>query len=383
MRPYGCRTDLDQSDTGPLAPDLTRSTSFRRRSAEEMRAVGAGEVAGEFYPRYGHPAGRLFEARLAALEEADGAVAFASGMAALHALFFGLVDGGGRVALAHDVYGGTRSLVTSDLERFGVAVRRFDPFDAADLARALDGGCDVVHVETPANPLCRVVDVARTAAAAHDAGALLSVDATFAPPPVQRLLAHGADLVVHSATKFLGGHHDLLGGVVAGSHALVSRLEGFRRRTGGVLAPEPAWLAARSLATLELRVTRASETAARLAALLAGSRGVLRVHYPGLATHPDHDVARRQMHGFGAILAVEVEGGLDGAVRVYDRFETIARAVSLGGVDTTALLPLHTSHAQVPAAERARAGIGDGTIRLAVGLEPFDALARDLERALA
>lgn len=378
-RPYGCRGDR-HATAGPLAPDLTRATTFAYASADQLRAVGAGEADGEFYPRYGHPAARAFESAVAELEAADGAVSFASGMATIHALFCAPL-GAGAVVVARDVYGGTSALVEEDLPRFGIEVRRFDPFLAGDLERVLDDGVRLVHVETPTNPVCRVVDVARTAAAAHACGALLSVDATFAPPPLQRVADHGADLVVHSATKFLGGHSDALGGVVAGAHAHLEPLEGFRRRTGGVLAPDTAWLLARSLKTLPLRVRAATDSAARLARFLEG-RG-LRVSYPGLPGHPDHELAQRQMTRPGSLLAFEVQGGLAGAARVYDRLEVIARAVSLGGTETTALLPVHTSHAMVPADDRRRAGIGDGLIRLSVGLEPCDVLERDLAQALA
>ncbi|MHC4133389.1 MAG: trans-sulfuration enzyme family protein [Planctomycetota bacterium] len=380
MRPYGCRGE-PRAPAGPLAPDLTRATTFAYASAEELRAVGAGEADGEFYPRYGHPAARTFESAVAGLESTDGAVSFASGMATLHALLCAPLGEGAVSVVARDVYGGTSALVAEDLPRFGIEVRRFDPLSPGDLERVLDDDVRLVHVETPTNPLCRVVDVARTAAAAHACGALLSVDATFAPPPLQRVGSLGADLVLHSATKFLGGHSDALGGVVAGAHAHLEPLEGFRRRTGGVLAPDTAWLLVRSLKTLPLRVLAASDSAARLARFLDGK--VKRVSYPGLAHHPDHDLAQRQMTGHGSLLAFEVKGGLAGATRVYDRFEVISRAVSLGGTETTALLPLHSSHAMVPANERARAGIGDGTIRLSVGLEPYEALERDLARALA
>jgi methionine-gamma-lyase len=256
-------------------------------------------------------------------------------------------------------------------------VVRFDPF--GDLAFE---GVRLVHIETPTNPLCRVVDVARVAKAARAAGALLSVDATFAPPPLQRVCLLGADLVMHSATKYLGGHSDAIGGVVGGRHEHLAAIEGFRRRTGGILGPDTAWLVARSMKTLSLRARQQAETAGRLARFLDRRKGVAAVHYPGLEGHPDHAVAKRQMELPGAVVAFEVAGGLAGAVRAYDRFHVIGRAVSLGGVETIASLPVHTSHAMIPPAERAKTGIADGLIRLSVGLEPFEALAADLERAL-
>ncbi|MGH7163759.1 MAG: trans-sulfuration enzyme family protein [Planctomycetota bacterium] len=385
MKPYGTREERGPA-AGPLAPDLTRSTTFAARNAEELRAIGAGEVAGEFYPRYGHPAGRRFEADVAALEEAEGAVSFASGMAAIHAVLCGLLRSGETLACSRDVYGGVAGLVREDLRRFGVAVAWFDPFDSADLERALQSRPRLVHVESPTNPLCRVLDLERISAAAHAAGARVSVDATFVPPPFQRPARLGVDLVMHSATKFLGGHSDALGGVVAGPHDLLGPIEKFRRRAGAVLAPDTAWLLHRSLATLELRARAAAENAARLARFLDGARRnggrVAKVHYPGLPDHPDHAVARRTLENFGSVLAFEAKGGLAGAVEVYDRLRTIARAVSLGGVESVASLPLHTSHAMASPEERRRSGIADGLIRVSAGIERGSDLEADLAQAL-
>lgn len=380
MRPYGCRGE-PTAPLGPLAPSLTRATTFAYESAEALRAVGAGEKPGEFYPRYGHPAARAFESAVAEAEGTDGAVSFASGMAALHAVFCAPL-GEGAIAAARDLYGGTSALLEKDLPRFGMRVVRFDPFAPGDLERALGERVRLVHVETPTNPLCRVVDVERVAKLAHAKGALVSVDATFAPPPLQRTFALGADLVMHSATKYMGGHSDAIGGVIGGRHEHLAAIEGFRRRSGGILGPDTAWLVARSMKTLALRARQQAETAGRLARFLVGKKGVAGVHYPGLESHPDHAVAKRQMESGGAMLSFEVSGGLAAAARVYDRFRVIGRAVSLGGVESIASLPVHTSHAMIPPAERARTGIADGLIRLSVGLEPYEVLARDLEQSL-
>jgi cystathionine beta-lyase/cystathionine gamma-synthase len=384
-RAYGCREEAGPP-LGPLAPDLTRATTFAYPSAEELRAVGKGEAPGEFYPRYGHPNARRFEAMVAGLEGADGAVSFASGMAAMTAIFAGLLSKGDLLAVSRYVYGGVEAVIAEDLPRFGIEVRRFDPFEPGSLEHAVAGGAAHVHVETPTNPLCRVVDLEKVAAVAHDSGARLSVDGTFLPPPFQRPLAHGADVVMHSATKILGGHQDTHAGVVSGRHELLERIEAFRRRTGAVIAPDTAWLLTRSLATLELRARRAGDNAAQLAQFLDGLRRaesvVAQVHYPGLPTHPDHHTARRYLRSFGFMLAFEVKGGLDAAVRVYDRFRVFARAVSLGGTGSLASLPLHTSHAMMSSAERASRGIADGLIRLSVGIEPYEQLETDIAQAL-
>jgi cystathionine beta-lyase/cystathionine gamma-synthase len=307
-------------------------------------------------------------------------------MAALHGVFCGLLQTGDVLAISRYVYGGVEALVTEDLPRFGIEIRRFDPFDFDSINYCIDGNVKMIHVETPTNPLSRVVDVKRIADAARRCGAWLSVDATFLPPPFQRPLAHGADLVIHSATKVLGGHSDVQAGVVSSRHELLEHLEAFRRRTGAVLAPDAAWLLVRSLATLDLRVRKAAENASRVAYFLDGMRGiggkVARVHYPGLADHPDHRIARAYMETFGFMLAFEITGGLSAAVKAYDRLRFIARAVSLGGIETLASIPLHTSHATMPSEDRYHAGIAEGLIRLSVGIEPYEMLKADLEAAL-
>ncbi len=385
---YGCREDRPPP-VGPLAADLTRATTFAKESAESLRAVGAGEIDGEFYPRCGHPVGRRFESGVAELEQTDGAVAFASGVAALYAIFAAVPDPGDTIAMSRDLYGGTVDIARHDLPRLQLTARKFDPFRPESFAEAFRG-VSLVHVETPTNPLARVVDIDAVVRAAREAGALVSVDATFQPPPLQQPATLGVDLVMHSATKFLGGHSDALGGVVSGPHALMEKLEAFRHRTGAVLSPDTAWLLVRSLGTLELRAREQAETAQRLALALdalratgSANRGVRTVHYPGLPEHEDHALARRQMATFGSMLAFEVEGGLPAAAAVIDGFQVIARAVSLGGIETLASLPLHTSHAPLTESERNAAGIDDGLIRLSVGLEPFDRLEADLLQALS
>lgn len=397
-RPYGTPEMLGPHG-GPMAPELIRSTTYALPDAATIRDIGTDTIPGEFYPRYGHPAARLFEARVAALEGGEGAVSFASGMAAFHAVFCGLLSSGDTLLCSRDVYGGVTGLAERDLPRFGIKVRRFDPFDLSSLESAWDDSVRLVHVETPTNPVARVVDLQglATSVRAHTSrnrapgvfanGALLCVDGTFVPPPLQRPLSHGVDIVIHSATKFMGGHHDAVGGIVTSRHEILESLERFRRRTGGILGPDTAWLFSRSLLTLELRARKQAEIAHELAHRLESMRRegapIERVHYPGLTDHPDHEIAKKQMDGFGSMLGFVVPGGLEAAVTVYDRFRLIARAVSLGGVDTLSSLPLHTSHAMTTADQRAAAGIDDGLIRLSVGLESPENLADDIAYALS
>lgn len=371
---------------GPLAPVLVRSTTAGQPDAETLRALGAGERPGAFYQRLSHDNGRAFESLVAELEGADGAVAFASGMAAMSAALAAHVASGDRVLLAEEIYGGTSAFATTDLVRFGVRVERFSALDLAGLRRALATPARLVVFESPINPTLRVVDVAATAALARERGALVVFDGTFAPPPIQRALALGADLVVHSATKFFGGHSDVLAGVVAGRHALLGPIEAWRRRTGGVLAPDPAWLLQRSWPTLGLRVQAQQAAALALAEGLRADVAAGRltaVTYPGLPDHPDHALVARQMRGGGTMVSIEVPGGLPGARAVFDGLRHIARAPSLGGIESLATLPAFTTHASLTPAQRRTAGIADGLLRISVGLEGAEVLLDDVRQALA
>ena len=368
---------------GPLSPVVSRATSHAFVDAETVRAFGEREVHGEFYPRYGHANARAFESFVAELEGADGAVSFASGMAAIHAAILGLCGQGDRVLVARQVYGGTSGLAREELPRFGVHVEWFDALDPDSLEQALGEPARLCVVETPVNPTLRLVDLERVAKSCHARGALLLVDGTFAPPPIQRALSLGVDLVMHSATKFLGGHSDTLAGVVAGRHELLGRLEAFRSRTGAILSPDTAWLLARSAETHALRVVAQQESAQWLASQLVERVGpsgpLLAVAHPGLSDHPDAALRARQMPGGGgALVSIEVAGGLAGAMAAFDRFEVVARAPSLGGIESNASLPAHTTHAALSPAARAALGIGEGMIRISVGLEARERLLADV-----
>jgi cystathionine beta-lyase/cystathionine gamma-synthase len=370
---------------GPLSPPLVRSTTAGQPDAETLRAMGACERPGAFYQRVGHENGRQWESLVAGLEGADGACAFASGMAAISGALLAHLRPGDRVLLAEQIYGGTSAFALTDLVRFGIVVDRFSSLDLAGLRAVLAKPAKFVVFESPINPTLRVVDVRAACSLARAAGALTLFDGTFAPPPVQQALALGVDLVVHSATKFFGGHSDVLAGVVAGRHELLMPIEAWRRRTGAVLAPDPAWLLLRSWPTLPLRLAAQQATALAIAQQLGDdvrAGRLLAVQYPGLPSHPDHALARAQMQGFGCVVAVEVPGGLAGARRAFDRLMRIARAPSLGGVESLATLPAFTTHAALSPAQRAAAGIPEGLLRIAVGLEGVEALLGDLRQAL-
>lgn len=370
---------------GSLSAPLYRASTSAQPDAETLRAVGQGESNREFYQRMGHPNLRAFEGLVAALEGTDGAVGFASGMAAISAAMATHVSKGERILVAEQTYGGTSAFATHDLPRFGIEVERFSALDLGQLAQRLEKPTKMVVFESPINPTLRLCDIRGIAELARRAGAITLFDGTFAPPPIQRAQALGVDLIAHSATKFFGGHSDVLAGVVAGCHRLLEPIEHFRRRTGGVLAPDPAWLLQRSWPTLQLRLD-AQQAAARaiadgLAGLAAEGR-VAAVSYPGRDDHPDRELFGRQMTGGGALVAVELHGGIPGAKAVLDRLQVIARAASLGGVETLATLPAFTTHAALSAEQRRQAGIPDGLLRVAVGLEGADMLFDDLQKAI-
>lgn len=371
---------------GPLSPPLVRASTAAQPDAETLRRMGAAELSGPFYQRLGHDNCRQFEQLVAELEGADGAVSFASGMAAISAVLLAHLSHGERLLVAEEVYGGTSAFALQDLARFGVVVERFSSLDPDSLRAALSQPARLCVFESPINPTLRVADVPALAAICRERGVLSLFDGTFAPPPIQRPLALGCDLVVHSASKFFGGHSDVLAGVVAGRHELLEPIEACRRRTGAVLAPDPAWLCLRSWPTLPLRLAAqqaaALELAERLCQDVAEGR-LLRVVYPGLDDHPDRERVARQMQGGGAVLAVELPGGLEQVLQVLDGLRVIARAASLGGVESLATVPAYTTHAPLSAAQRRAAGISDGLLRIAVGLEGADVLLADLRQAIS
>ncbi len=374
--------------SGALDPPVVFSSAFAfedaAAAAAAFEAEAAGEEARSIYTRWGNPTVRAFEEKVAALEGAEDAAAFASGMAAIHAAVTTGLGAGDHVVAPRAVYAETALLLRERLPRLGIETRFVDATDPGAIEAALRPNTRVVYLETPANPTLAVSDIAATAAIAHGVGARLVVDSTFATPWHQKPLAHGADLVAHSATKALCGHGDAVGGVVAGGRSLVRevRREG-GRMLGAVMAPMTAWLIARGMKTLGLRMRQASESAARLAERLQADPRVARVYYPGLIDHPGHEVARRQMvRGFGAMVAFELSGGFEAARRAYDRFRLVTRAVSLGDARTLVTHAASTTHRSLTVEERRAAGIGDGLMRLSVGIEAFEDLWADLDQAL-
>jgi cystathionine gamma-synthase len=316
------------------------------------------------------------------LEDAPAATSFATGMAAISNTLFTLLAPGDRIVSVKDTYGGTNKLFTEFLPRQQVQVELCDTTDHDQIEAAVAQGCRVLYLESPTNPTLKVMDIARLAAAGHRAGAVVVADNTFATPINQNPLALGADLVVHSATKFLGGHADALGGVVCGARTLVERIYHYREITGATLDPMAAYLLLRGMKTLHLRIRQQNASALRIAQWLQQQPAVASVFYPGLESHRHHDIARRQMAGFGGVLSFTLHGGFDAVKRVLPRLRYAHRAANLGAVETVAGPPATTSHVECSAAEREAMGIPEGLIRYSVGIEDAEDLIADLGRAL-
>jgi len=369
----------------PLAPPVHRSATFAFASAQECADVFAAPTSGYSYSRTDNPSVDAFALAAAALE-GDGAAgqAFASGTAAQTAVLLALCASGSHVVVPRELYGGTYALLVRQLARFGVIAEFVDQRDLDAVRAALRPQTTVLWAETIANPTLSVTDLPALAALAHEAGVPLVVDSTFAPPPVCRPLEHGADLVVHSATKYVGGHSDVTGGLVLGAPELVGRVRQVRVDTGSSLGPDDAVLLQRGLATLPLPVERQCATALAVATALEGHPGIARVAHPGLASHRDHALAVRLFTPgrYGAVVTFTPRGGREAGFRLVDRLRLVARATSLGGTVSKAVHVASTTHLALSDEALRAAGIDPGAVRLSVGLEDPEDLVADLLQAL-
>jgi cystathionine beta-lyase/cystathionine gamma-synthase len=375
------RGDGARPEATPLTTPIYATSTFLFANAAELEAYQQGKGGKYIYSRYANPTVQSVEEKLAALEGGERAMVTSSGMAATSTALFGLLTAGDEVVCSAAIYGGTLHLITDFLARFGVVSRFASLDELASPDRVLGSKTKVLWFESPINPTLRCVDVSRVAAACKARGVLSVIDNTFASPVNQRPLSLGADLVMHSATKYLNGHSDVTAGALVGSAALIERLEPARKLFGGVLEPASAYALARGLKTLHVRVARQNESAARVAAWLESDKRVTRVFYPGLASHPDHEIAKRQMSGFGGMVTFEVRDYAT-VCRLYDRLQVIRRAASLGGVESLCSLPVLTSQYGFSDDQLAAAGVTRGMARLSVGLEAAEDLIADLDQAL-
>lgn len=374
-----------QSAQGALVPPIYLSSTFTFTSVEQGAARFAGTEGGHFYTRISNPTLDLLEQRLAALEGGAGAIAFGSGMGAITATLWTLLRPGDEILVDRTVYGCTYAFLHHGIGQFGVRVSHVDMTDPQALATAMLSGPKLVYLETPANPNMRLVDIAAVARLAKAQGALLLVDNTYCTPYLQQPLALGADVVVHSATKYLSGHGDVTAGLTVAADAEVAqriRLQGLKDMTGAVMSPQDAFLLLRGLKTLHLRMERHASNAMVLARALAAHPAVAQVFFPGLESDPFHALAKRQMKNFGGMLAFELQGGEAAGRAFMNALRLIARAVSLGDAESLAQHPASMTHSTYTPEERAAACISDGLVRLSAGLEEPEDLLADVLQAL-
>ena len=380
----GVRAGQLRSEFREHSEALFLTSSFVFDSAQQAAARFTGSEEGFVYSRFTNPTVSMLQDRLAAMEGAEACVATASGMSAILALSMALLKAGDHVVCSRAVFGATVQLYSGILARFGVETTFVSPTDAGEWEHALRPATKMFFLETPSNPLTEVSDIAAIATVAQRAGALLVVDNCFCTPALQRPLTLGADLVIHSATKYLDGQGRVLGGAIVGPRKLVmGGIFGFLRTAGPCLSPFNAWVILKGLETLQLRMLAQSANALELARWLEAHPRVARVHYPGLRSHPQHELASRQQRSGGAVVSFEVEGGRSAAWKVIDSTRLISITANLGDTKTTITHPASTTHGRISAEARAAAGIGEGLLRVAVGLEAVDDLRSDLERGLS
>lgn len=376
------RAGTARSAFGEHSEALFLTSSFVFGSAAEAAARFKGEAAGPIYARFTNPTVGMLETRLAALEGAERCVAFASGMAAILATVMGLMKTGEHIVASRSIFGSTVQLFSSILGRFGIETTYVSPTDPAEWANAVQPNTRLFFVESPSNPLTEISDIAALADIAHRSGAWLAVDNCFCTPALQRPLEFGADIVIHSATKYLDGQGRVLGGAVLGKKDLMDGVYAFLRTAGPTLSAFNAWVILKGLETLALRMDAHARNALALAQWLEKQPGIARVLYPGLASHPQHTLALRQQKTGGGIVAFELDGGQDAAWRLIDATRILSITANLGDAKSTITHPATTTHSRMTPEQRAAAGISDGLVRIAVGLEHIEDIKKDLARGL-
>lgn len=369
--------------SGAHVTPIYQTSTFAFESAEQGGRRFAAEEEGYFYTRMGNPNMSELEERMATLEGGEAAISTGSGMAAISTTLLALLQKGDNIVADHNLYGCTFGFISEALPRYGIDATFVDAANPDALRKAISKNTKIVYVETPANPTMKLVDLRQAAKIAHEFGALLLVDNTFMTPFLQRPLQLGADIVVHSCTKYLGGHGDVVAGVIVGSLKLMSAIRmPYLKDLGGVTSPFDAWLVVRGLKTLGIRMERHCQNARRVAGFLEGHPKISRVYYPGLASHPQHKLALEQMKDFGGMISFELCGGLEAGRKLMNSVKMITLAVSLGSVDSLIQHPSSMTHAAIPREERLASGLTDGLIRLSVGIEDVEDIIADLAQAL-
>ncbi len=375
--------ETDPFFMGATTPPIVNSVTFAYDDLDTWYDVATGKKDGYIYSRNTNPTVSVLEEKVRLLEGAEAATSFATGMGAISNTLFALLSPGKRVVSIKDSYGGTSKLFLEFLPKYSVNVKLCETTDHDQLESEISKGCDLLYLETPTNPTLKIVDIKRLSAAAKKVGAIVVVDNTFATPINQNPLKLGADLVVHSATKFLCGHSDAMGGVLCGKKQFVEQVFRFREINGASLQPDPAYLIARGMKTLELRIERQNSSALRIAKFLKAHKKVSDVFYPGLESHIGHDIAKEQMSGFGGMMSFSLQGSYDDVKRFLPKLRLVHLAASLGSVSTLAGPPRTTSHVELSEEQRKLLGIPESLIRYSVGIENPEDLLDDLESALA
>jgi len=369
---------------GALNPPIYLNATFAFESTEQGQKRFLGEEPGYVYSRVGNPTETVLEQKLADLEGGEAALAVASGMGAITSLIWSYVEPGDEIVVDKTLYGCTFAFFTEGIKKFGVEPRFVDFTQPAELQQALSNKTRFLFFETPTNPNMRIIDIAMVSDMAHEAGARVIVDNTYCTPYLQRPVEMGADFVVHSLTKYLSGHGDFISGAVIGPQEDIQHIHfyGVKDMTGAVISPFDAYLTIRGLKTLEIRMDRHCQSAQKLAEAIEQHPGVEKVYYPGLESHPQHELAKKQMHDFGGMIAFELNGGYEAGVRFMDSVQLAMRAVSLGEAETLVQHPASMTHITYPPEERMKHGISEGLIRISVGLETLDDLLTDILQAL-
>lgn len=366
----------------PVAVPIYQTSIFRFPTIEELLSVYHRRIEGYTYTRSSNPTVRVAERKLAELEDAEDGVAFSSGMAAISTTILSLASVGDHIVSIQDIYGGTYHLFTKVLSRLGIEVSFVKTTDVSGVKEAIRNNTKAVFVESPTNPLLKIVDLSEIAMVAKEKDVTTIIDSTFATPYNQQPVKFGFDLVIHSGTKYLGGHDDLTAGIVSGSSKFISAIYELRRYLGGALSPYDAWTLLRGIMTLGLRIERQNFNAMKIAEFLEDHKRVKKVYYPGLESHPQHKIAKKQMCGFGGVLSFEVRGNIEAAKRFLNNVKLCSLAPSLGGVKTLVTSPAMTSHRYMSEEQRLECGIKDELIRLSVGIEDVADIIKDLDRTL-
>lgn len=372
-------TNLNKKN-GPLSTPIYQTSTFEVTDTEQQVRAAHTDM---FYTRYGNPTHTVAESAIAELEGTDAALLFASGMCAVTTSILGLLKSGDHIVSQRDIYGGVTKFFTQWLPKLGIEVTLVDTNDYDQHVRAIRPNTRMLYLESPTNPMARIIDLKKVSAIAKQHKLISMIDSTFATPINQRPAEYGIDLVMHSGTKYFGGHSDLIAGIVAGRQDLIDKVHETRTTLGGSMDPHAAWLLLRGIKTLAVRVQRQNENALKIAQFLSRHPKVKRVYYPFLEGNPQRDLAMQQMGGGGGVLSFDVDGSGEDACRVAESLNLFTLAASLGGVDSLVTIPVLTSHAMISAEERRQMGVTEQMIRLSVGIENADDLIGDLERGLS